>query len=223
MLEGAISMTIYLYKKTHNKTGLQYLGKTISSDPHKYKGSGTRWKNHVKHHGYDVTTEILRECQTNEDVKHWGKYYSELWNVVDDPSWANLKPEEGEGGFHNCVMTEEKRRKISISLTGRKLAEEHSQKAMRNLNTSEAKEKRIATQKVMKVGVFNEEQQKLNSEKARSPEAIIKKKQTMKNNAHQRGVKNSQYGTIWITDGLTNQKINKDSPIPDRWRKGRKL
>ena len=91
-------MTIYLYKKTHNKTGLQYLGKTTSKNPHKYQGSGIRWANHIKSHGYDVTTEILRECQTNEEVKEWGKYYSELWNVVESSEWANLKPEYGEGG-----------------------------------------------------------------------------------------------------------------------------
>ena len=30
-------MTIYLYKKIHNKTGLQYLGKT-SKDPYAYSG-----------------------------------------------------------------------------------------------------------------------------------------------------------------------------------------
>lgn len=61
-------MTIYLYKKTHNKTGLQYLGKTKSKDPHKYKGSGVYWTSHIKKHGYDVTTEILRECSTMEEI-----------------------------------------------------------------------------------------------------------------------------------------------------------
>jgi hypothetical protein len=91
-------MTIYLYKKTHNKTGLQYLGKTIQ-DPFVYQGSGDRWIPHIKKHGYDVTTEILRECQTSEEVKEWGLYYSELWNVVDSKDWANLKPESGDGGF----------------------------------------------------------------------------------------------------------------------------
>ena len=91
-------MTIYLYKKTHNQTGFKYLGKTTADDPHKYQGSGKRWKPHLKKHGYDVTTEILRECQTKEEVKHWGKYYSDLWNVVDSEEWANFKPEEGDGG-----------------------------------------------------------------------------------------------------------------------------
>jgi transposase len=52
-------MLIYLYVKTHNKTGLKYLGKTTKLDPHKYSGSGKRWLRHLKKHGFDYTTEIL--------------------------------------------------------------------------------------------------------------------------------------------------------------------
>ena len=105
MLSRSTSMTIYLYKKTHNKTGLKYLGKT-TQDPIKYKGSGDLWKPHIRKHGYDVTTEILKECQTNEELKHWGLYYSELWNIVEEQdaagkkTWANLIPESGEGIEH---------------------------------------------------------------------------------------------------------------------------
>jgi hypothetical protein len=97
-------MTIYLYKKTHNQTGLMYLGKTKSADPHSYRGSGTYWTAHIRAHGYDVTTEILRECASNEEVKEWGVYYSKLWNVVGacdefgKKTWANLKEETGDGG-----------------------------------------------------------------------------------------------------------------------------
>lgn len=97
-------MTIYLYKKTHNVTGLKYLGKTISNNPHKYKGSGDYWIPHIKKHGYDVTTEILKECSSKEELKYWGLYYSELWDIVNDRDgngnkiWANLKPESGDGG-----------------------------------------------------------------------------------------------------------------------------
>jgi hypothetical protein len=90
-------MTIYLYKKTHNQTGLQYLGKT-EKDPHLYQGSGKRWLPHIKKHGNDVTTEILKECTTNDEVKEWGLYYSRLWNIVENDDWANLTEEGGEGG-----------------------------------------------------------------------------------------------------------------------------
>jgi hypothetical protein len=102
-MKGSTSMTIYLYKKTHNITGLKYLGKT-KRDPFKYNGSGEYWISHLKKHGYDLTTEILKECQTNDEIKHWGKYYSDLWNIVEErdstgkKTWANLKPEEGDGG-----------------------------------------------------------------------------------------------------------------------------
>jgi hypothetical protein len=90
-------MTIYLYKKTHNKTGLHYLGKT-TKDPFKYKGSGKDWIPHISEHGYDVTTEILKECQSNKELAHWGRYYSALWNVKESPEWANRIPETGGGG-----------------------------------------------------------------------------------------------------------------------------
>lgn len=96
-------MTIYLYKKTHNKTGLQYLGKT-TKDPFRYKGSGKDWVPHINEHGYDVTTEILKECQSNEELRVWGRYYSELWNVVESEAWANRIPETGGGiGVTACV------------------------------------------------------------------------------------------------------------------------
>lgn len=36
------------------------------------------------------------------------------------------------------------------------------------------------------------------------------------------GSENSQFGTIWITNGEQNKKINKDERIPLNWYKGRK-
>lgn len=93
---GEHSMTIYLYKKTHNKTGLQYLGQT-TRDPYKYPGSGLYWSRHLKEHGNDVTTEILKECKNKDEVKEWGLYYSQLWNVVENKEWANLRPEDYSG------------------------------------------------------------------------------------------------------------------------------
>lgn len=113
MLEGAISMTIYLYKKTHNKTGMQYLGKT-KQDPFKYKGSGLVWQEHINEHGTDISTEILRECSSPEELSHWGRYYSKLWNVVESSEWANKIPETGGGGggVPGVPLSEETKEKI---------------------------------------------------------------------------------------------------------------
>jgi hypothetical protein len=91
-------MTIYLYVKTHNITGLKYLGKTTAKNPHKYSGSGLYWKRHLKEHGRNYSTEIIKECSTPDEIKQWGMYYSELWDVVSSEEWANLTPEQGDGG-----------------------------------------------------------------------------------------------------------------------------
>ena len=143
-------MIIYLYKKTHNKTGLQYLGKTIQ-DPFTYKGSGDYWVPHIKKHGYDVTTEIIKECTSVEELKHWGLYYSTLWNIVDDrdeagnKKWANLKPEEGQGfatGKHNPMHKTATKEKHKQAINDEAIR----QKRQATLRSDECRQKRQLTE-----------------------------------------------------------------------------
>lgn len=90
-------MTYYLYIKTHNKTGLKYLGKTVQ-DPHTYKGSGKVWRHHLRKHGNDVTTEVVGTYDSNEELAIAGLSLSKELNVVESNEWANLKEESGDGG-----------------------------------------------------------------------------------------------------------------------------
>jgi hypothetical protein len=97
-------MSIYkLYVMTHNSTGLKYLGYT-TKDLNKYFGSGVYWIRHLKVHGFDISREVIHECTTKEELKQTGRYYSDLWDVVNSVDkygkklWANEKPEEGTGG-----------------------------------------------------------------------------------------------------------------------------
>lgn len=92
-----MSKTIYLYLKTHNKTGLKYIGQT-TRDPFKYNGSGKYWKRHLKKHGNDVSTEILLKTNDEKELKEAGLYYSDLWDIVNSENFANLTTEEGQGG-----------------------------------------------------------------------------------------------------------------------------
>lgn len=80
--------------KTHNQTGLKYLGQT-RQDPYTYRGSGIRWVNHIKKHGNDVSTEILKICSSYDEAKEFGKYYSKKLNIVESLEFANLVPESG--------------------------------------------------------------------------------------------------------------------------------
>jgi hypothetical protein len=93
-----MSNTIYLYLKTHNQTGLKYLGKTVK-DPFVYKGSGKRWLSHLAKHGADVSTEILFETTDVEEFRTVALYYSEKMNIVESNEYANLVVEQGDGGF----------------------------------------------------------------------------------------------------------------------------
>lgn len=185
-------MTIYLYKKTHNKTGLKYLGKTSHKNPHKYQGSGIRWANHIAVHGYDVTTEILKECQTNEELKEWGSYYSNLWQVVESDDWANLKPEYGEGGSTSEMVKkaiETKKKNGTLWPKQESIDKMKQTRKDRGLNfqTQERIAKALATKK--KNGTLNNitpesiakgiETRKLrNKMKVNTPESISKQKQT---------------------------------------------
>jgi len=92
-------MSIYtLYIKTHRKTGLKYLGITKKKNVLKYPGSGIRWSNHLAEHGDDCDTTILLKTPSLSELATAGNYYSQLWNIVKDKCWANLKPETGYGG-----------------------------------------------------------------------------------------------------------------------------
>ena len=104
------------------------MGKTIASDPHKYKGSGVFWKNHCSKYGYDYSTEILFESADQNQIAQKGLYYSNLWNVVESTEWANLKAEEGDGGYCRNSVTPEANAKRSASLKGRKFTDEHRKK-----------------------------------------------------------------------------------------------
>jgi hypothetical protein len=121
----------YLYVKTHNVTGLKYLGQT-SQDPFKYSGSGVYWRLHLDKHGSEHFTEILKECNSKEELQQLGSYYSELWRIVESNEWANLKPETGDGGS----TTESK-------LKGDKTKLERY--GTLNFNTDESIEKMLAT------------------------------------------------------------------------------
>jgi hypothetical protein len=110
-------MIHYLYVKTHRKTGLKYLGKTSRTDPYSYTGSGKRWLSHLNKHGYDFDTEILLETTDPIKIIEAGLYYSNIWNVVKDSKWANMKPESGDGG--TFVHTATAKKKISELQLGR--------------------------------------------------------------------------------------------------------
>ena len=183
--------TYYLYLKTHNQTGLKYLGFTSSKDPSKYTGSGIYWLNHINKHGYDVKTEILIESTSLNEIKITGLYFSDLWDIVNNNDFANLKVESGDGGW--CLTKEsiDKRNKTKIEKYGSVFPNSKSKEFVEkciagrirnntlNVQTPETVAKSLATKK--KNGTLN----------VQTPESVAKGIETKK--------KNGTYGKTNIT------------------------
>lgn len=226
---------LFLYKKTHNKTGLKYLGKT-QQDPYKYKGSGTYWTRHLAIHGNDVSTEILLETEDPNELKQVGIYYSTLWNVVDSDEWANLKLENGDGGWDHINMLDkplDHYKKLGRNGHERKRLkyEEKYGDASIGFRISAIKgsEKRskifkqkFATDPTFKESILNHVKEMC--DKALSEDVRQKRKDTFAKIRHQQGNKNSMYGTRWIhsIQDKVSTRILKHAPLPEGWSEGRK-
>jgi hypothetical protein len=121
----------YLYIKTHRKTGFKYLGQT-TQNPFKYKGSGVDWLKHLNTYGNkDIDTVILHESCNKIEVNDLGRYYSNLWNIVQSSEWANKIPETGGGGGRLCMSAEERKR-MSDRMVGTKRSPETIKKQTGN-------------------------------------------------------------------------------------------
>lgn len=147
---------VTLYIAEHNTTGLKYFGKTNRyfnqlELQEKYHGSGTRWKNHLKKHGDDVTMKIYGIFDKSE-VESIALKFSMDYDIVESNEWANLVVENGLSGGsqgsgeqnpcfgrkHNQqtrgiiskrltgkIIPKETRLKISKALCGNQKSEEH--------------------------------------------------------------------------------------------------
>jgi hypothetical protein len=176
-------MSIYkLYVKTHNKTGLKYLGQTTAEDPHKYRGSGVDWLKHLNEHGNDYTTEILKECQSKEERNEWGRYYSNLWNVAKSSEWANRIPETGAGSGSGPHSPETIAKILDTKLKKYGTLKTNTPKSItKGVNT---RRKNGSYQHTPETIAKIKETMKRNS-KPRSPESIAKGKETsLKNGSY---------------------------------------
>lgn len=114
----------YLYVKKHSKTGFMYFGKTTQTDPIKYLGSGTHWKNHYKKHGKDFIQNVFLKYFINlEECVRFAITFSVENNIVESPHWANKIVEDGigilGGGMEGKHHTEQGKINIGTSQLGK--------------------------------------------------------------------------------------------------------
>lgn len=85
---------IYLYVKTHTKTGIKYFGKT-EQNPYLYEGSGKKWKKLLKEQGSEHQTEVVFSSNDLNEIRKFAEEYSEKNDIVNDSNFANMIEESG--------------------------------------------------------------------------------------------------------------------------------
>ncbi len=206
----------YIYQITNLINGKIYIGVHKTSNIEDgYMGSGTYLKRAQEEYGIEnFEKRILKFFESEEEM-----FQEEAKIVTTDflsrKDVYNLR-KGGTGGFAPyateralAAKTPEKLKEISILGNAAKQRKYPSGVSPRMLQYSRSEENKEKLRKVQEL--------------ANSAEALKKKKDTFQTIQHQHGEKNSQYGTMWITDGSENRKIRKNEDIPQGWKKGRVL
>jgi len=104
-----------------------------------------------------------------------------------------------------------------------KLADPEFKENWRLLISQGSEEKYKQIDFYLKIVAMSRKGQPLAVKAALTEDSREKRKRTFKQNKHQQGSINSQYGTMWITNEVESKKVKVGEPIPDGWRKGRKM
>jgi hypothetical protein len=216
-----------VYKITNKKTGKFYIGthKTRNLDDN-YMGSGKYLKKALDKYGLEnFSKEILHVFDNPADM------FTKEADIVNEDflvteNTYNLKV-GGFGGFSYINDNGLSGFSLSVDLArdGRSkvnaLHEQRYGKDWRRILRSKFSPNKLSEWAKRAAEVKEARGWVPSTEHLNSPLSIEKKKATFSRIQHQAGVKNSQYGKIWVTNGTQNKKIHSTDSIPNGWKKGR--
>ncbi len=205
-------MYYYVYQITNLINGKIYVGKHKSSlppDENRYYGSGHQIKLAIKKYGIEnFKKEVLHYCSSLEEMSaKEAQIVTE--EFVGRKDTYNMH-KGGNGGWDHYNGS--KNHKANSSKGGKA-------RAMDPNNPFYSKEWQRANN-----GMNNPNTVLLLAQKANTPEAMAKRKETYKRTKHSQGENNSQYGRFWISNILTKEvkRINATDDIPEGWVRGKK-
>lgn len=207
----------YVVYRTINKiNGKIYIGKhkTANLDDG-YLGSGTYLQNAITKYGVEnFTREILHLLDSEEAMNtREREIVNEEFLKRDDV--YNLKL-GGDGGFdylnRNALNNSNKNWEQHRKNSSKNAKAWFDQDPSRRLARSEKNKQMHCLGQLPKPSFAGHS----HSEEWRASKSAAMKIVSA-------GENNSQFGTMWITNGSQNKKILKTDAIPDGWRKGRKM
>ena len=214
-------MFYYLYQIKNNINGKIYVGvhKTKNMDDG-YMGSGKNITAAIKKHGIEnFTKTILKTFDTQESMFAYESHIvNEDFLLRGDV--YNIRT-GGNGGW-DFVPKNDLSKKIGRKNANLILEQKYGpqwrsvigKKGSIASSSPESKLKRKLTKIDRKI--------KSDASAMNTPEVNEKRIKKFAEINHSQGDKNSQFGSMWITDGNKNMKIHKEDNIPFGWQKGRK-
>ena len=195
-----------VYKITNTVNGKTYIGKHQTQDLNDgYMGSGKLLKKAIRKYGLDkFTKEILHVFQTEEEMnlkeKELVVVSEETYNLCDG----------GRGGFgyinKNGLNPTDHLNNGSIK---------HIERCRKAAFTTW--ERNPGLRKILADAVVRNRCDWTGKKHTKETKA----KMRLSHKGKQCGSKNSQFGKMWITNGIENNKIRKEDVIPQGWYKGR--
>lgn len=202
----------FLYKTTCNVTKKYYIGIHSTNElDDGYLGSGKILKNSIKKHGLENHNRIIiKFCSSREELV---KYEKDIVNKneITNELCMNIMV-GGTGGTQPLHL------QINWINAGKnsfleKYYNDEEYRIKHKKKISDAIKNCYSTGKLERKYFYNWKGKKHTKQ--------TKIKISKSNYQKQKGEKNSQFGTCWITNGKENKKIKKDEQIPIGWSKGR--
>jgi hypothetical protein len=209
-----------VYKTTNTLDGKSYIGKHQTKDlDDGYMGSGKHLKRAIEKYGIsNFQKEILFQFDNEIDMnaKEAELVTEEFCLRVDTYNMCV----GGKGGFSYIRNhSEYSNWQLKGSQAGVNTNLQRGGQHWKDL--SEAGRKGLQQKIVENSGIWWDTDNFKG--KTHSKETKAKMSLSHKDNETNVGDKNSQYGTMWITNGLENNKVKRGDQLPEGWRPGRKI
>lgn len=212
-----------IYKTTNNLDGKIYIGKHQTKDlDDDYLGSGKYLKHAIMKHGIENFTKEILFVFDNEAEMNDKEAELVTEDFVKENTNYNLCP-GGQGGWGYINSN-------NLSNNG---SEKHIEKSKKGGIAAAQKQKHLIENDPMWVEMMRaklsesarkqiENNDGIHWAKGYSHTEEWKQNHSKIMKIKSKGQKNSQFGSMWITNGSKNMKIPKDQDIPSGWSKGRK-
>ena len=211
-----------LTKETDNRVMKQSLSQKAYREPWQIEidDDGKLYKHYnnkkyaAKKNGIECKLSFYEYCLL---VKEAGLKSSDLGYAGRDYVLARYN-DEGDYEYGKCRFITRRE-----NLLERKTSQAQIDAAKRNIKLAHEKynnmteEEKAEFCKIIKESVANSPK----VQKRRIEQDKKRKEKEAKKNPRYSGEHNSHYGTMWITNGITNKIIKKEETIPDGWKKGR--